>query len=77
MPKELVVGDIIKIQCGMAVPADSVVFEANQFGVDESAITGDPTEVDKNTEYNCMVYKGSLCQMGEGKVIIISTGPRD
>lgn len=45
--QELVVGDIIKIESGMRVPADCILIEGTDVSTDESAMTGEPEQVDK------------------------------
>jgi Ca2+-transporting ATPase len=39
---ELVVGDIIKIEQGMKIPADCLLLEGIDIACDESAMTGEP-----------------------------------
>jgi P-type E1-E2 ATPase len=39
---ELVVGDVIKIEQGMRIPADCIVIEDMDIATDESAMTGEP-----------------------------------
>ncbi len=39
---DLVVGDIIKIESGMRVPADCILFEGTDVACDESGLTGEP-----------------------------------
>jgi len=38
----LVVGDVIKIEAGMKVPADCVLVSSTDVATDESAMTGEP-----------------------------------
>lgn len=44
---ELLVGDIIKIESGMKIPADCVLLEGTDIATDESAMTGEPEQMDK------------------------------
>jgi len=39
---DLVVGDVIKIEAGMRIPADCVLIEGTDIATDESAMTGEP-----------------------------------
>jgi P-type E1-E2 ATPase len=39
---DLVVGDIIKLEQGMRIPADCVLLEGIDISTDESAMTGEP-----------------------------------
>ena len=45
---ELVVGDIIKIESGMKVPTDCVLLDGTDVATDESAMTGEPEQVEKH-----------------------------
>jgi len=38
----LVVGDVIKIESGMKIPADCVLIDGTDIATDESAMTGEP-----------------------------------
>jgi P-type E1-E2 ATPase len=40
--QNLVVGDIIKIEAGMKLPADAILVESTDVATDESAMTGEP-----------------------------------
>ena len=44
---DLVVGDVIKIEAGMRIPADCVLIEGTDIATDESAMTGEPEQVEK------------------------------
>lgn len=39
---DLVVGDVIKLEQGMRIPADCVLIEGTDIATDESAMTGEP-----------------------------------
>ena len=39
---DLLVGDIIKLESGMRIPADCIVIEGTDLASDESAMTGEP-----------------------------------
>lgn len=45
---ELVVGDIIKIEQGMKIPADCLLLEGIDIACDESAMTGEPDQMEKS-----------------------------
>jgi magnesium-transporting ATPase (P-type) len=38
----LVVGDVIKLEQGMRIPADSILLEGTDIAADESGLTGEP-----------------------------------
>ena len=46
--KKLVPGDVIKVKGGDNVPADIVLFEANEMKVDNSSLTGEPEQLIRN-----------------------------
>jgi Ca2+ transporting ATPase len=45
--KKLVVGDLIKIESGMRIPADCLLIEGTDISTDESAMTGEPDHLEK------------------------------
>ncbi|MCL6519082.1 MAG: HAD-IC family P-type ATPase [Armatimonadetes bacterium] len=81
---ELVPGDVILLTTGERVPADARLFEAMNFKVDESNLTGESFVVDKSVEplppdtpladRRNMVYLGTTVVYGRGKAIITATG---
>jgi P-type E1-E2 ATPase len=46
--QDLVVGDLIKIESGARVAADCILIESTDFATDESALTGEPEQVEKS-----------------------------
>ena len=44
---DLVVGDIIQINGGNRIPGDCVLLEGTDVATDESAMTGEPEQVEK------------------------------
>ena len=57
--KDIVVGDIIVLQAGDRVAADARIIEADNFFVDESALTGESVPVEKTTK---VITKGDQIQ---------------
>jgi P-type E1-E2 ATPase len=47
------VGDIIKIKAGMNIPVDGVVVKGSGIMTNESAMTGEPNELPKDTLEGC------------------------
>lgn len=82
--KNVVPGDIIILEAGDVVVADGRIIENYSLQVNESALTGESTNVDKkDTETDeelaladrvNMVYSGSLVTYGRALVVITGTG---
>lgn len=81
----LVPGDVMVLAPGQTVPADGRVIEANNFSVDESALTGESLPVAKQVQALAesslalgdrlnMVYKGTLCTGGQAVCVVVATG---
>ena len=82
--EQLVPGDIIELEAGDLVPADSRLFEVSELTIDEAALTGESVPVNKSVEFvhedtgvadrTNMAFKGTAVTNGKGKAVIISTG---
>ena len=86
--EDLVVGDIIILEAGDAVPADARIIECASMKVEEAALTGESVPVDKKVEAltagdngdvalgdrKNMVFMGSTVVYGRGKAVITGTG---
>jgi Ca2+-transporting ATPase len=82
--EELVPGDILILNGGDLVPADARLFEAVRLEVEESALTGESTTVEKSThpvpvqtplaERRSMIYLGTAIAGGRAVAIVVSTG---
>ena len=86
--EELVVGDVIVLEAGDAVPADARVFECASMTVEEAALTGESVPVTKLLDQlkagehgdvtlgdrKNMVYMGSSIAYGRGKAVVVATG---
>lgn len=82
---EIVPGDIIKLEAGNTIPADMRFFQVNQLKVDESALTGEADQIEKNTEtlaadfyalgdQTNMGFKGTHVTNGNGMALVVATG---
>lgn len=82
--KELVPGDIIRLETGDAIPADARIINAFNLKINESALTGESTTVAKHAEAlsakmdladrtNCL-YMGTLVSEGRCLAVVIATG---
>ncbi len=87
--EELVVGDIVILEAGDAVPADGRVLECASLKIEEAALTGESVPVDKTEktlsvaegakdislgDRKNMVYMGSTVVYGRGVVVVTATG---
>ena len=82
---EVVPGDIIILQEGEKVPADARIFETSNLKIDEAALTGESTPVQKVadviknaeatvSEQKNILFKGTHIVAGNGKAVVIATG---
>ena len=86
--EDLVVGDIIVLEAGDAVPADARIIECASMKIEEAALTGESVPVDKKEEVltagangdvalgdrKNMVFMGSTVVYGRGKAVVVATG---
>ena len=86
--EDLVVGDIILLEAGDAVPADARIIECASMKIEEAALTGESVPVDKKAEAleagangdvalgdrKNMVFMGSTVVYGRGKAVVTGTG---
>jgi Ca2+-transporting ATPase len=83
--RELVPGDIIELEAGDNVPADSRLVSGFGLGVQEASLTGESASVSK--EADCvlnedvslgdrrnMVYMGTVVATGKARAIVVATG---
>ena len=84
--REVVPGDVALLAAGSLVPADGLVFEADDFFVNEASLTGESFPVEKSpgradaaaglaqrSNYVCL---GTNVRSGTAKVLVTATGPR-
>ena len=85
--RELVPGDVVRLEAGARVPADARVMEAVNLEVDEAALTGESLPVRKASEplagvglavgdRDNMVYAGTAVTYGRGSAVVVETGMR-
>ncbi|MGI6664223.1 MAG: cation-translocating P-type ATPase [Christensenellaceae bacterium] len=86
--EDLVVGDIILLEAGDAVPADARVLESHSMKIEEAALTGESVPTDKSEkalhladakdvplgDRSNMVYMGSTVVYGRGRAVVVATG---
>lgn len=86
--EDLVVGDVVLLEAGDAVPADGRILESASMKIEEAALTGESVPVGKETEAisldgrsdvplgdrKNMAYMGSIVVYGRGSAVITATG---
>ncbi len=82
--KEVVPGDIVLLESGDRVPADSRLIEVVELRTDEAILTGESTQVDKQispvreeapvTDRKDMIFTATHVTYGRGKAVVTSTG---
>jgi Ca2+-transporting ATPase len=70
--RDVVVGDLILLEAGDAIPADGWVYSADGILIDESAFTGETEPAPKNV--NSEVLKGTFITAGKGQMIAGAVG---
>ena len=86
--EEVVRGDLLVLEAGDAVPADARIVECASMKTQEAALTGESTDVEKQSEAlqpaehgdvplgdrKNMVYMGSIVTYGRGHAVVTGTG---
>jgi len=86
--EDIVVGDVVILEAGDAVPADGRIIDSKSMKIEEAALTGESVPVDKVIEMlymqgtsdislgdrKNMVYMGSTVVYGRGMAVITATG---
>lgn len=86
--EDIVVGDVILLEAGDAVPADGRILESASMKIEEAALTGESVPVNKIIDVlsaneakevplgdrKNMVYMGSTVVYGRGRAVITGTG---
>jgi Ca2+-transporting ATPase len=82
---ELVVGDVIVLEAGAAVPADARLIEAAALRMEEAALTGESVPVSKTTalledpdaalgDRRNLVFASTHVAAGRGRAVVVATG---
>ena len=82
---EVVPGDVVILEPGNRVPADTRLLNASGLEIDESTLTGESTPVTKEAEWTGdeatpvadrlnMAFAGSTVTRGRGRAVVVATG---
>ncbi len=85
--KYLVPGDIVELEAGDRVPADSRILKSFNASVQEAALTGESVPVEKDgslvlptqtvlADRRNMVYLGTTVATGKARAVVVATGMR-
>ncbi|MEK9141988.1 MAG: HAD-IC family P-type ATPase, partial [Nitrospirota bacterium] len=83
--RELVTGDVVALEAGDRIPADSRLFYATNFQAQEASLTGESTPVQKQAEriettevpladQHNMVFMGTVAVSGKARGLVVATG---
>jgi Ca2+-transporting ATPase len=83
----LVVGDVLELEAGDAVPADARLLQTIDLVAEESALTGESSPVAKDAlaavaedaslgDRATMLFVGTSLVRGKGRAVVVATGPR-
>lgn len=85
--RELVPGDLILLEAGDRIPADTRLIYTAAFSTQEASLTGESTPVPKNAEAvggdrvlvadrADMAFMGTTAVSGKARALVVTTGPR-
>ena len=80
--EDLVVGDLVKIEKGMKVPADCILVSGQNVTCKEDALTGEPDELEKTPltaenykkSKSCVMFAKATVAGGVGKALVLAVG---
>ena len=81
---EIVPGDIVLVEAGDKIPADSRIIELANLQADEAPLTGESVPVSKDVnpivgdvgigDRRNMLYSGTVATYGRGRAVVVATG---
>ena len=85
--RDLVPGDLVKLETGSVVPADCRIVESVNLRIQEAALTGESEPIEKFADpleredlplgdRKNMVYMGTFASYGRGEALVVETGMR-
>jgi Ca2+-transporting ATPase len=83
--KELVPGDIVFLEAGNFIPADTRIIEAFNLRIDEASLTGESVPIQKDAHLHLeadaalgdrknVAFMGTVVTYGRGKGVVVNTG---
>jgi len=72
LTREVVPGDVLYLEMGDKIPADSRIFDSNNLKVDESTLTGESLAIEKKDSQ--LIFAGTQVVYGKSKALVLSTG---
>ena len=83
--RDLVPGDVVMLRTGDRIPADARLTQSINLAIDEAALTGESTSVEKTVarfddarlslgDRKNMAYAGTLVAYGRGQAVVVATG---
>jgi len=71
---DIIVGDLLCLEAGDNIPCDGVVVSYDGLEVDESALTGEPEDIDKDSDNDPFLLSGCTAIAGSGRFVAIAVG---
>ena len=72
---DLVVGDLISLEAGDSIPCDGVIVHYDGLTVDESALTGEPEDIEKDHKNDPFLLSGCTTVAGSVRFVATAVGP--
>ncbi len=83
--RDLVPGDVIRVEAGDYIPADARLLDAARFAAQEASLTGESNPVDKDArvvldektplaDRRNMIYLGTTTVIGKANALVVATG---
>ena len=72
--RDIVVGDVVCVEAGDQIPCDGVLLSCDGLELDESALTGEPDDVDKDLTHDPFVLSGCTASAGAGTYVATAVG---
>eukprot|EP00934_Nitzschia_sp_Nitz4_P002432 Nitzschia sp. Nitz4//scaffold54_size114964//15830//19032//NITZ4_003837-RA/size114964-augustus-gene-0.15-mRNA-1//-1//CDS//3329554309//2427//frame0 len=71
---DIVLGDLVCLEAGDNIPCDGVLVNYDGLEVDESALTGEPEDIDKDAEHDPFLLSGCTVVAGSGRFVATAVG---